>query len=105
MSATGPIALTIGDAEISFETGRLEKQAELQQTAMRKAMDLWRFSAEAATGKPRPAPSLPVSVTARTRSSRTMASTSSDPTATLSSQTALETSSTVHVSPELEYTS
>jgi polyhydroxyalkanoate synthase len=29
-----------------------EKQAELQQTAMQQAMDLWRFSAEAAQGKP-----------------------------------------------------
>jgi len=29
-----------------------EKQAELQQTAMKQAMDLWRFNAEAAQGKP-----------------------------------------------------
>jgi polyhydroxyalkanoate synthase len=28
------------------------KQAELQQTAMKQAMDLWRFNAEAAQGKP-----------------------------------------------------
>ena len=29
-----------------------EKQAELQQTAMKQAMDLWRFNAEAMQGKP-----------------------------------------------------
>ena len=29
-----------------------EKQAELQQTAIKQAMDLWRFNAEAAQGKP-----------------------------------------------------
>ena len=29
-----------------------EKQLELQQTAMKQAMDLWRFNAEAAQGKP-----------------------------------------------------
>jgi polyhydroxyalkanoate synthase subunit PhaC len=29
-----------------------EKQLELQQTAMKQAMDLWRFHAEAAQGKP-----------------------------------------------------
>ena len=29
-----------------------EKQAELQQTAMKQAMDLWRFNLEAAQGKP-----------------------------------------------------
>ena len=28
------------------------KQLELQQTAMKQAMDLWRFHAEAAQGKP-----------------------------------------------------
>ena len=29
-----------------------EKQAELQQAALKQAMDLWRFNAEAAQGKP-----------------------------------------------------
>jgi polyhydroxyalkanoate synthase len=31
-----------------------EKQAELQSTALKQAMDLWRFNLEAAQGKPMP---------------------------------------------------